>query len=136
MNDIQVGNAPCSWGTLEFAQEQAQRIDCDTMLDELVETGYTGSELGDWGFMSTDPDIVAQKLAVRGLALTGAFVPVALRHKESHQDGMERCLQTAALLAAVSDKLDGGTAPFPRTRTRVRLARATGFVGIGRQSLS
>ena len=25
------------------------------MLDELVEAGYTGTELGDWGYMPTDP---------------------------------------------------------------------------------
>ena len=25
------------------------------VLNEIVETGYSGTELGDWGFMPTDP---------------------------------------------------------------------------------
>jgi inosose dehydratase len=52
---LRVGNAPCSWGTLEFAEAQGEQIPYSRMLDELAETGYTGTELGDWGYMSTDP---------------------------------------------------------------------------------
>ena len=55
MTQLRVGNAPCSWGTLEFDQPKGEQITFDRMLDELVETGYTGTELGDWGFMPTDP---------------------------------------------------------------------------------
>ena len=56
MKDLLVGNAPCSWGTLEFEESQrAEQVPFDRMLDELVETGYTGTELGDWGYMPTDP---------------------------------------------------------------------------------
>ena len=54
MKKMLVGNAPCSWGTLEH-QDQSQSIPFNQMLDELVETGYTGTELGDWGYMPTDP---------------------------------------------------------------------------------
>ena len=54
MKELLVGNAPCSWGTLEH-QDQSQSIPFNQMLDELVETGYTGTELGDWGYMPTDP---------------------------------------------------------------------------------
>jgi inosose dehydratase len=54
MSKIQVGNAPCSWGTLEFEGLAANPIGYTQMLDELVETGYTATELGDWGFMPTD----------------------------------------------------------------------------------
>ncbi len=52
MNDIQIGNAPCSWGTLEFGSTKSDRIDYRQMLDELVSSGYTGCELGDLGFLS------------------------------------------------------------------------------------
>ena len=52
---LRVGNAPCSWGTLEFEETKGEQITFDRMLDELAETGYTGTELGDWGYMPTDP---------------------------------------------------------------------------------
>jgi inosose dehydratase len=41
-----VGNAPCSWGTLEFDEAKGEQIQFGRMLDELVEAGYTGTELG------------------------------------------------------------------------------------------
>ena len=44
---IHVGNAPCSWGTLEFGSIQEDRTVYASMLDELAESGYIGSELGD-----------------------------------------------------------------------------------------
>ena len=64
MKELLVGNAPCSWGTLEH-QDQSQAIPSTQMLDELVETGYTGTELGDWGYMPTDPVRLSEELAKR-----------------------------------------------------------------------
>ena len=42
---IHIGNAPCSWGSLEFEGMQGKSIGYTQMLDELRDTGYTGSEL-------------------------------------------------------------------------------------------
>ena len=55
MAKLMVGNAPCSWGTLEFDEAKGEQIRFDRMLDELAGAGYTGTELGDWGYMPTDP---------------------------------------------------------------------------------
>lgn len=99
---IQVGNAPCSWGSLEFEGMEGQGIGFAQMLDELAETGYTGTELGDWGFMPTEPDALRAELARRGLTMLGAFVPVALKRAERHMDGMALAVKTARLLAAVA----------------------------------
>ena len=79
MTNFSIANAPCSWGTLEFAGLSGERITYTQMLDELVATGYTGTELGDWGFMPTDPSQLAAELQHRQLTLIGAFVPVALQ---------------------------------------------------------
>ena len=49
------------------------------MLDELTETGYTGTELGDWGYMPTESTALTVELSKRGVAMLGAFVPVALK---------------------------------------------------------
>ncbi len=109
MHRIQIGNAPCSWGTLEFEGLQGESIGYSQMLDELREAGYSGTELGDWGFMPSDPDALRGELARRGLSMTGAFVPVDLKNGAAHDEGIERALRTARLLAATGS---AQTPPF------------------------
>ncbi len=106
---IVVGNAPCSWGTLEFEGEQTGRLTHSRMLDELVETGYSGTELGDWGFMPSQPAALRHELHSRALTMTGAFVPVNFRDAGAHAAGEATAVKTAALLAAVADP---STPPF------------------------
>jgi inosose dehydratase len=72
------------------------------MLDELSETGYTGTELGDWGYMPTDPAQLQDELDRRGLVMLGAFVPVAMKNRAAHADGVAAAVKTAKLLAAVA----------------------------------
>lgn len=112
MKDIWVGNAPCSWGTLEFEGLKGERIGYQQMLDELVETGYAGTELGDWGFMPTDPAILKAELERRDLDMLGAFVPVALKYKHAHAEGEAQALKAARLLAAVADAGRRGHKPL------------------------
>jgi inosose dehydratase len=109
---ILVGNAPCSWGTLEFDGTGGARVTHDQMLDELVATGYTGAELGDWGFMPTSADALAEEFRTRQLALTGAFVGVDLRNPAAHKEGQARVVQTAKLLAESAEKLGTSVRPF------------------------
>jgi inosose dehydratase len=108
MPTFRVGNAPCSWGTLEFDETQGTPIEFGRMLDELVETGYTGTELGDWGYMPTDPAKLQKELSRRNLVMLGAFVQVALKRPEAHETGVARAVETARLLADVA----GDPKPF------------------------
>jgi inosose dehydratase len=102
MKELLVGNAPCSWGLLEN-QDQSKAIKYTQMLDELVETGYTGTELGDWGYMPTEPEVLREELARRNnVVMLGAFVPVALKHETAHEEGRRRAVKTAKLIAAVA----------------------------------
>jgi inosose dehydratase len=102
MKQLLVGNAPCSWGTLEH-QDTSKQVPYDRMLDELVETGYTGTELGDWGYMPTDPAALNNELARRNhLVMLGAFVPVALKNPAAHEAGVATAVKTAKLIAAVA----------------------------------
>lgn len=103
---IRIANAPCSWGALEF-DLQGKPATFDVVLDEMQKTGYAGTELGDWGFMPTDPSILKKELAQRSLTLLGAFVPVALKDESTHQKGEEAALKVARLLSAVE-----GSSPF------------------------
>lgn len=101
---IKVANAPCSWGALEFELE-GKAPDYVQVLNEIVETGYAGTELGDWGFMPTDPQKLSEEIHGRNLKLLGAFVPVALKKPECHQPGIEAAVRTARLMAAVEGNL-------------------------------
>ncbi len=100
---IQIGNAPCSWGALEFDLE-GESAGYVQVLNEIKSTGYTGSELGDWGFMPTDPAALKAELAARGLTLLGAFVPVLLKDPAAHQPGVDVAVRTARLLADTAGK--------------------------------
>ena len=95
--NIKIANAPCSWGALEFDLE-GEVQGYEKVLDEISETGYIGTELGDWGFMPTDPILLQKEIAKRNLSLLGAFVPVALCKESAHEEGIIKALQVAALM--------------------------------------
>jgi inosose dehydratase len=101
---MRVGNAPCSWGTLEFDHAKAEQIGYRRMLDELAETGYNGTELGDWGYMPSEPALLKAELGKRGVAMLGAFVPVALQDERAHAAGVAAAIKTARLLSSVSSE--------------------------------
>jgi inosose dehydratase len=95
---MKIANGPCSWGILEF-NLKVQTAGFAQVLDEMKETGYAGTELGDWGFMPTDPIVLKAELRSRGLALLGAFVPVNLKDATTHMGGIKTAVRTAHLLA-------------------------------------
>jgi inosose dehydratase len=101
---IKVANAPCSWGVLEFDLD-GEAAGYTQVLNEMVETGYQGTELGDWGFMPTNPTQLREEVHSRGLILLGAFVPVMLKDPKAHAAGMEVAVRTARLLSAVEGDL-------------------------------
>lgn len=98
MKNIKIANAPCSWGALEFDLE-AEAPGYKQVIREIAETGYTGTELGDWGFMPTDPAQLNEELRGEGLELLGAFVPVDFRDTGSHDAGVESALRVARLMS-------------------------------------
>jgi len=112
MPTIRIANAPCSWGSLEFEGLDGQAIAYGQMLDELKETGYGGTELGDWGYMPTEPQRLGAELTRRGLVMLGAFVPVALKDAEAHEAGVAESVKIARLLASVAERGKYGQLPF------------------------
>ena len=94
---IQVANAPCSWGVLEFEGVTAP-AGYAQVLDEIRDTDYAGTELGDWGFMPTAPMRLRAEVKARGLELVGAFVPVAFANAAAHDAGAVTAIRTAALM--------------------------------------
>ena len=112
MTDIRIANAPCSWGALEFEGLSGESIAYGQMLDELRDTGYVGTELGDWGYMPPDPTALREELERRNLAMVGAFVPVALKYQDKHAGGEADALKVARLLSAVAEV--GSSSPIHR----------------------
>jgi inosose dehydratase len=102
---IRVGNAPCSWGVIENVAGETGGY--RKVLDEMAETGYAGTELGDWGFMPTDPAALRDELDARGLALMASFSTPWLQDPARHRQGADDAVRIARLLAAV-----GGSASF------------------------
>jgi inosose dehydratase len=114
---IRVANAPCSWGALEF-EEVGEAAGCSAarVLDEMAATGYAGTELGDWGFMPTEPAALRRELDARGLELIGAFVPAGLADEAAQAPAVEVALRVARLLAGA------GAEQGPRARPFIVLA--------------
>lgn len=96
-NKIKIANAPCSWGVLEF-ELAGEKMGYAQVLDEIAESGYEGTELGDWDFMPTQPAKLQEELSKRNLNMLGAFVPVALHNPAAIEAGMVLALKTAGLL--------------------------------------
>jgi inosose dehydratase len=69
------------------------------VLDEMVQAGYDGTELGPYGFLPTEAASLKNELGRRGLALLGAFVPLPLATPERHEAGFQEAIKTADLLA-------------------------------------
>jgi inosose dehydratase len=98
---IRVANAPCSWGVLEF-DTPVPRAAASEVLNEISAAGYAGTELGDWGFMPTEPTALSAEVGRRGLWLVGGFVPIRLADASAIDAGIERAVRTAALLAGAA----------------------------------
>lgn len=67
--NIKLGIAPDSWGV--WFPEDSKQTPWQRCLDEVAEAGYKWLELGPYGYLPTDPDVLARELEARGL------VPVA-----------------------------------------------------------
>lgn len=96
---IQVANAPCSWGVIE--NTEGERYGYQDVLSQMQEAGYAGTELGDWGFMPTDPDHLRTELEKYALQLLGSWVSVRLYDEAYHDKGIALAVKTAKLMAQV-----------------------------------
>lgn len=94
-----IANAPCSWGVIEGIE--GERGGYRQVIDEMQETGYAGTELGDWGFMPTDAGRLRSELDDHGLALVGSWVSVNLHDAARHRESADDAVRTAKQLARV-----------------------------------
>lgn len=66
---MHIGNAPCSWG---INYPTGNKVGWQQYLDEVAAAGYRGTELGPFGYLPSDPELLADEFARRKLELMGA----------------------------------------------------------------
>jgi inosose dehydratase len=93
-------SAPNSWGVLDYPSPSWEQS-YQTMLDEMVSAGYTGTELGPYGFFPTDAKVLEPELSQRKLKMLGSFVPVDLTDPASTTIVVEQIRKVGDLLAAL-----------------------------------
>jgi inosose dehydratase len=93
-------SAPDSWGVLDYPGPSWEQSH-EKMLDEMMDAGYTGTELGPYGFFPTDPAILQPQLLKRKLKLLGSFVPVRMGDPAAGKEVLERIRKVGKLLATL-----------------------------------
>ncbi len=101
---IKVGNAPVSWGIMEVEGWGGQKP-YDELLDELAQAGYSGTELGPYGYFPSEPELLSREISARKLEMVAAFVPIPLVRPEAHEAAFQEAVKTAGLLAATGARL-------------------------------
>lgn len=71
----------------------------DTVLQEISEAGYTGTELGPFGFLPQDASILKPRLAELGLTLISAYVQINLVDPAAKQDEYDETISTTKILS-------------------------------------
>src|SRR6201987_1073162 len=93
-------SAPDSWGVLDYPGPSWNQS-YEKMLDEMVQAGYPGTELGPYGFFPPDPAVLKPQLDRRKLKLLGSFVPVVLSDPASAGIAVEQIRKVGNLLATL-----------------------------------
>jgi inosose dehydratase len=76
LTKITIGSAPDSWGVW-FGSDPRQ-TPWRRFLDEIVQAGYTWTELGPYGYLPTDVPTLKSELSQRGLRVSGTFTQADL----------------------------------------------------------
>ncbi|MFN0086017.1 MAG: TIM barrel protein [Blastocatellia bacterium] len=101
---IKIGTAPVSWGVMEVSGWGGQQS-YESVLDEMRQAGYDGTELGPYDYFPSDPGRLTTELSARGLELVAAFVPIPLADAGRHEAGFAEAMRTAELLSKSGARL-------------------------------
>jgi inosose dehydratase len=75
------------------------------VLDEIKAAGYSGTELGPYGFLPAESPILRSELAKRSLTLCSAFVDIELGNPGSLADGLAFVARSARLISDAGARL-------------------------------
>jgi inosose dehydratase len=101
---IRFASAPVSWG-VQDDPGQAWEQPYEQILEEIVSAGFTGAELGPFGYFPTDPVVLQEALQRRGLSMLSSFVPVPVTEPSRVAEVIEQVRRVGALLSALGARL-------------------------------
>src|ERR1700731_956655 len=101
---IRVANAPISWGGMEHVEPPAD-YSYGRVVDEIKAGGYTGTELGPYGFLPVEPTELRRELEKRSLTLCSAFVDIELGNAAAHATGLAFVARSAQLISDAGARL-------------------------------
>ena len=99
---IKLGTAPDSWGV--WFPDDPNQVTWTRFLDELVQAGYSWFELGPHGYLPTDPTVLSEEAAKRGLRVSGGGVFGSLHKAETWESDVNDARKVAALVQAMGAK--------------------------------
>ena len=100
--NLRLGSAPDSWGVW-FPEDEFQ-LPYTRFLDELAQAGYEWVELGPYGYLPTDPDVLTDEIQKRGLKVSGGTVFGSLHRPELFDQMIATVSKVAALTASQGAK--------------------------------
>ncbi|HEV2315602.1 MAG TPA: TIM barrel protein [Candidatus Acidoferrales bacterium] len=101
---IRFASAPVSWG-VQDDPGPAWKQRYEQILQEIVSAGYTGTELGPYGFFPTDPAVLNKTLQRFGLTMLSSFVPVPITEPSRVDKVIEHVRRVGTLLSALGAQL-------------------------------
>lgn len=100
--NIKIGSAPDSWGV--WFPSDPKQIPWNRFLDEMVEAGYEWTELGPYGYLPTNLNLLKSELGKRGLKVSATFVMRALEDKALWPEIEKEVVGAGELLASLGAK--------------------------------
>jgi len=101
---IQAASAPINWGIMEHVELPAD-YKYGRVLDEIAKAGYSGTELGPYGFFPIDAGVLRRDLEKRSLTLCSAFIDIELGNASAHEAGLAEVTRSAKLISEAGAKL-------------------------------
>ena len=101
---IRVANAPVSWGIMEHVEYPVE-YPYGRVLDEIAGAGYSGTELGPYGFLPSDPARLRRELEKRSLTLCSAFIDIELGNASARQAALADVARSARLISEAGARL-------------------------------
>ncbi|MET7703308.1 sugar phosphate isomerase/epimerase [Streptomyces sp. NPDC005485] len=100
LDRIRVGSAPDSWGV--WFPDDPQQVPWRRFLDEVASSGYEWIELGPYGYLPTDPAVLKDETAERGLKVSAGTVFTSLHRGHSvWESTWDHVSEVAALTQAM-----------------------------------
>lgn len=98
---VTLGSAPDSWGV--WFPNDPRQTPWHRFLDEVSSVGYRWIELGPYGYLPPDPEVLQRELERRQLRVSGSFVMFPFEERDAWQ---KRASEVASTCSAI-DRLGG-----------------------------